>query len=105
MGKSRKSSAESGRLVWNHSTHVPGLIPVLRCLAEQPGIKTVTPGRLSRVRGRTTPLKIKVTVPINGGHKLQARVESSVQEVFVVTELNPDTLQTLLDRIVSGQIR
>lgn len=105
VGKSGKSSAKTGRLVWNHSTHLPGLIPILTHLAEQPGIKTVTPGRLSRVRGRTTPLKIKVTVPVSGGHKMQARAESSVQEVFVVTDLNPDTLQTLVDQILSGQIR
>lgn len=105
MGKSDKSSAKAGRLVWNHSTHVPGLIAILSHLADQPGIKTVTPGRLNRVRGRTTPLKIKVTVPITGGHKMQARAESSVQEVFVVTDLTPDTLQTLVDQILLGQIR
>lgn len=100
MGKSRKSSSQSGRLVWNHSTHLPGLIPVLSGLAEQAGIKTVTPGRLSRVRGRTTTLKIKVTVPISGGHKMQARAESSVQEVFVVTDLSAKALQTLVDQLL-----
>ena len=93
MSKTQKT----GRLVLNHSTHIPGLIPVLTRLAEQPGIKTVTPGRLARVKGRPTPLKIKVTVPITGGHKLQARSKGNVQEVFVITDLSAKALQQILN--------
>ena len=91
------SSQKSGRLVLNHSTHIPGLIPVLTRLAEQPGIQTVTPGRLARVKGRPIPLKIRVTVPITGGHKMQARSKGSVQEVFVITSLSAKELQKLVD--------
>jgi hypothetical protein len=87
-----------GRLVLTHSTHLPGLIPVLTRLAEQPGIKTVTPGRLARVKGRPTPLRIKVTVPTTGGYKLQARAKGNVQEVFVVTDLSAKALQALIDQ-------
>jgi hypothetical protein len=99
MAKVRKVQPKTGRLVWNHSTHLPGLIPILSRLAGQPGIKTVIPGRLARVRGRPSPLKIKVTVPISGGYKLQARAQSSVQEVFVTTDLNAEALQTTVDRL------
>ncbi len=95
MGKTQKT----GRLVLNHSTHIPGLIPVLTQLAEQPGIKTVTPGRLARVKGRPTPLKIKVSIPISGGHKLQARSKGNVQEVFVITDLSAKALQRVLDSL------
>ncbi|MCB0213009.1 MAG: hypothetical protein KDJ52_26940 [Anaerolineae bacterium] len=91
------SPQKSGRLVLNHSTHIPGLIPVLTRLAEQPGIQTVTPGRLARVKGRPIPLKIRVTVPITGGHKMQARSKGSVQEVFVITSLSAKELQKLVD--------
>ena len=101
MAKSRQSSSKSGRLVWNHSTHLPGLIPVLSRLAEEPSIKTVTPGRLNRVRGRTTPLDIKVTVPVTGGYKMRARVQSSVQEVFIVTDLSAKALQSLVDQLLA----
>jgi hypothetical protein len=97
MGKSQSPSTPSGRLVRNHSTHIPGLIPVLTRLAEQPEIKTVTPGRLARVKGRPTPLRIKVSVPITGGHKLQARSKGNVQEVFVITHLNAEDLQVMVD--------
>jgi len=95
-------SKDKGRLVLNHSTHISGLIPLLERLVEQPGIKTVTPGRLARVKGRPTPLKIRVTVPIIGGHKLQARSKGSVQEVFVVTDLPAKALQKLVNRLQAG---
>jgi hypothetical protein len=97
MGKPRSSSTQSGRLVRNHSTNIPGLIPVLTRLAEQPEIKTVTPGRLARAKGRPLPLRIKVSVPITGGHKLQARSKGNVQEVFVITDLSAQDLQVMVD--------
>ena len=87
---------KAGRLVLNHSTHIPGLLPVLEQLVQYPGIKTVTPGRLARVKGRPSSLTIRVTVPITGGFKLQARSKGNVQEVFVITDLNANALQQVL---------
>ena len=87
----------SGRLVLNHSTHIKGLIPVLERLALHPEIKSVTPGRLARVKGRPIPLRLRVTVPIRGGFKVQARSEGNVQEVFVLTTLSAAQLQTAID--------
>ncbi|MCF2972179.1 DUF2103 domain-containing protein [Synechococcus sp. Nb3U1] len=91
-------SEPSGRLVWNHSTHISGLIPVLEGLIQQAGIKTVTPGALSHSRGRIPQLQLRVSVPIRGGYKLVARKGTSVQEVFVVTELSQPELETVLLR-------
>lgn len=93
---------KTGRLVLNHSTHIAGLLPLLERLIEQPGIKTVTPGRLARVKARPTPLRLKVTVPITGGHKILARSKGNVQEVFVITELSADALQNLVDDLQPG---
>jgi hypothetical protein len=90
---------KEARLILNHSTHISGLLPVLARLAEQPGIKTITPGRLARVNGRPVPLTIRVTVPISGGHKLQARSKGNVQEVFVVTDLTAAELQQLVTAV------
>ncbi len=92
-------ATKKGRLVLNHSTHIFGLIPLLERLVELPGIKTVTPGRLARVKGRSTPLKIRVSVPISGGYKLQARSKGNVQEVFVVTDLSAEFLQQLVNSL------
>lgn len=99
MSKLSNHEHKPGRLVLNHSTHIPGLIPVLEQLAAEPGIKTITPGRIAQVRGRPRPLKMRVTVSITGGYKMQARAQGSVQEVFVVTDLSAETLQTVVDQL------
>ncbi len=89
-----------GRVVITHSTYVEGLIPRLRQLAEQAGIATVTPGVIRRVRGRSEQLKLRLSAPISGGFKLVARRGSSAQEVFVVTALNQQQVQQLLDGLL-----
>jgi hypothetical protein len=91
-----------GRLVVTHSTYLEGLIPVLKRLASIPGVVTVTPAVISRVRGRSPSLRLRVSTPISGGHKLLARRGASAQEVFVVTEWSRDQLQQELDRLLAG---
>jgi hypothetical protein len=86
-----------GRLVITHSTYLDGLIPVLRRLADQRAIATVTPAVISRVRGRAPELRLRVSTPITGGWKLLARRGSSAQEVFVVTALDQAALQDLIE--------
>ncbi|GEA26106.1 hypothetical protein MiAbW_00652 [Microcystis aeruginosa NIES-4325] len=83
----------NGRLVWNHSTHIPGLIAVLEKLITYQGITTVTPGVLSRSKGHCPRLQLRISVPIRGGFKLIARIGKSVQEVFVITDLNQEDLE------------
>jgi hypothetical protein len=90
-----------GRVVVTHSTYLEGLIPLLRRLADQPGIDTVTPAVISRVRGRAAGLRLRVSTPIIGGHKLVARRGTSAQEVFVVTPLSREQLQQQLDVLLS----
>jgi len=93
-------NSSDGRLVWNHSTHLPGLIPILERLVAYPGIQTVTPGEIARVRGHSPRLRIKVSVPIRGGYKLIARRGKTVQEVFVITERDKADLDRTLAEIV-----
>ena len=89
-----------GRLVITHSTYIEGLIPLLRRLVREQGIDTVTPAVIARVRGRSSGLRLRIQSPISGGWKLVARRGSSAQEVFVVTALDRDQLQGLLDQLV-----
>ena len=89
-----------GRLVWNHSTHIEGLIPVLKELCHYPGIKTITPGVIGKVRSRPSPLQLKISVAIRGGFKLTARKGTSVQEVFVVTDCDRSELKAALDAAI-----
>ncbi|MFM7313621.1 MAG: DUF2103 domain-containing protein [Cyanobium sp.] len=92
-----------GRLVITHSTYLEGLVAVLRQLAAQPGINTVTPAVINRVRGRCPGLRLRVSAPITGGHKLLARRGGSAQEVFVVTGLEREALQELVDRLLASR--
>ena len=87
-----------GRLVQNHSTHIEGLIKWLKRLAENEGIKTVTPASLSKAKGRGEKLVLKVTVETNEGFKLLARKGKLVQEVFIVTHLGKSEIKELIDK-------
>ncbi|MGB1622457.1 MAG: DUF2103 domain-containing protein [Synechococcus sp.] len=87
-----------GRVVITHSTYVDGLIPWLKSLAKESSIQTITPAVISRVRGRTPVLELRVSIPIRGGYKLVARKGSTAQEVFIITELEKGQLQTVLER-------
>ena len=85
-----------GRLVITHSTYVEGLIPWLKVLARDPEIQTITPGVIARVRGHSSGLQLRASIPVTGGFKVLARKGTSAQEVFVVTQLDRDEL---LERI------
>ena len=91
-----------GRLVVTHSTYLEGLIPLLKRLAALPGVDTVTPAVISRVRSRSPGLRLRISTPISGGHKLLARRGGSAQEVFVVTAWTRDQLQRELDQLLGG---
>ncbi|MDJ0511116.1 MAG: DUF2103 domain-containing protein [Crocosphaera sp.] len=92
---------DKGRLVWNHSTHVDGLIPILEKLITFTGIRTVTPGVISRSKGHCPQLKLRVSVPIRGGYKAIARQGKTVQEVFIVTDLSQKELESAIKQVLS----
>ncbi len=86
-----------GRVVLNHSTHIEGLIPILQRLASNINIKTVTPAIISRAKGRSSKLIIRVSVKTINGYKAIARKGKTAQEVFISTDLSKDELKKLLD--------
>lgn len=94
------TNRDKGRLVWNHSTHIPGLIPVLEALTAFAGIQTVTPAVIKSVRSHSPHLKLKVSVPIQGGFKLIARKGKTVQEVFVLTTLSQTELEAAIAHLL-----
>lgn len=87
------SKSTEGRLVWNHSTHIPGLIPILERLTKVDGIHTITPGVIGRAKGHAPRMQLRVSVPIRGGFKVIARQGKTVQEVFILTTQNQNELQ------------
>ena len=86
-----------GRLVLNHSTHIDGLIPILRKLALDISIKTITPAVISRVRGKSSKLIIRISVKTINGYKAIARKGQTAQEVFISTDLTKDELREMID--------
>ena len=86
-----------GRLVLNHSTNIKGLIPLLQKLALNINIKTITPGVISQVRGRTSKLIIRLSVKTINGYKAIARKGKTAQEVFISTDLTKDELKNIID--------
>ena len=86
-----------GRVVLNHSTNIEGLIPVLKKLALNQSIKIVTPAIISKARGRSSNLVIRVSVKTINGYKAIARKGKTAQEVFISTDLSKDELKKLLD--------
>ena len=90
-----------GRVVITHSTYIEGLIPVLKKLASHEKVKTVTPAIISKVRGRSSKLIIRVSVITTGGFKAIARKGQSAQEIFITTDMNVDELRYLLNRYCS----
>jgi hypothetical protein len=90
----------NGRLVLNHSTHIPGLIPILERLTRKSGIQTITPGVIGRVKSHSPQLKLRVSVPIRGGFKLLARQGKTVQEVFILATLSQEELETAIELLL-----
>ena len=86
-----------GRLVLNHSTNIEGLIPVLKKIALDINIKTITPAAISRVRGRSSKLIIRLSVKTINGYKAIARKGRTAQEVFISTNLSKDELKKIID--------
>ena len=86
-----------GRLVLNHSTNIEGLIPLLQKLALDMNIKTITPAVISRVKGRSPKLTIRLSVKTINGYKAIARKGKTAQEVFISTDLSKDELKQIID--------
>ena len=86
-----------GKLVLNHSTNIEGLIPILKKLALNINIKTVTPAVISRVRGRSSKLIIRLSVKTINGYKAIARKGKTAQEVFISTDLSKDELKKIIE--------
>ena len=96
------ATPKGGRLVWNHSTHLPGLIPILERLTQQTGIETITPAVIGQTKSNAPKLQIKVSVPIRGGFKLIARKSKIFQEVFIITGLSRSELELLIAEVLAA---
>ena len=102
FSQQNKQKSKLGRLVLNHSTNLEGLIPILQKLALNINIKTITPATISRVRGRSSKLIIRLSVKTINGYKAIARKGKTAQEVFISTYLTKDELKQIIDDYNKG---
>lgn len=87
-------------MVTTHSTFIEGLLPILKKLARNEGIKTVTPGIIKSVRGKREGLKISISCKLKGGFKLIVRRGKSSQEVFVITKMEETELKSKINEAI-----
>ena len=97
LGKIKKRCIKLGRLVLNHSSNIDGLVPILQKLATNINIKTITPAVISRVRGKSSKLIIRLSIKTINGYKAIARKGKTAQEVFISTDLSKDELKEIID--------
>ena len=87
-----------GRLVINHSTNIEGLIPILQKLARNTNIRTITPAVISRAKGKSSKLIMRLSVKTINGYKAIARKGKTAQEVFISTDLGKDELKKIIEK-------
>ena len=96
--------AENNRLKIEHSI-IDGVRGMLeRLLREHPDdvIRSVVPGRISKVRDARGTLKVHITVPVTNGWKAIALSAGARQELFISTTLSQVELMAALQRAASG---
>lgn len=92
--------AENNRLKIEHSI-IDGVREMLeRLLREYPDdvIRSVVPGRISKVRDARGTLKVHITVPVLNGWKAIALSAGARQELFISTTLSQEELLAALQR-------
>jgi hypothetical protein len=87
--KASEGDPAVGRLVWNHSTHVDGLMPLLlKLLRAEAGVTTAIPGRITAGLAHRAALELEEFAALGAplcGFSCVARVASSQQEVVLTT--------------------
>ena len=87
-----KLRASNNRLKIEHSI-VDGVRPVLERLLEQnPGIRSIVPGVIRRVRDARGPVAMHLTVPTTNGWKGIALAAGARQELFISTPMEKPAL-------------
>jgi len=92
--------AENNRLKIEHSI-IDGVREMLeRLLRAYPDdvIRSVVPGRISKVRDARGTLKVHITVPVMNGWKAIALSAGARQELFISTTLSQEELLAALRR-------
>lgn len=69
-----------------------------RLLEDNPGIRSVVPGRIAQVRDAKGKVSVRITVPTLNGFKAIALSDGARQELFISTSLSKEQLEASLLR-------
>jgi hypothetical protein len=96
-----KLRASQNKLKIEHSI-VDGVRPVLeRLIADNPGIRSVIPGVIRRVRDARGEVKVHTTVPTTNGWKAIALSAGARQELFISTAMGREELEAAIEKAVA----
>jgi hypothetical protein len=98
MGKRR------GKITYQHSTMIEGVERFLKRLENSSdNIKRITFGMIRRTASNQPSLKIKImNEVVVGGYRLTANKGKSIQDIFVITNLQSSDLQDILNDIAKS---
>ncbi|KAA0156430.1 hypothetical protein FNF27_00976 [Cafeteria roenbergensis] len=96
-GEKRRARA---RVTRNHSTICEGLPEVIEVLQRNERIKTIVPGRIFMAKSSREHFSLRVAAQTGQGWRLTARRGQTVQEVFVVTDMDEEQIQHAADDAV-----
>lgn len=88
------------KIVLTHSTYLPGLTKFLNLLAADPAVSKLIPARINTVSASADKFDFRLTTNTPTGVKALARLNRSVQEVFVITK-DRVAVQFATDKIIS----
>ena len=69
-------------------------------LAQNINIKTITHAAISKSRGRSSKLTIRLSVKTINGYKAIARKGKTAQEVFISTNLSKNELNKIIETYI-----
>lgn len=96
-----KLRAANNRLKVEHSI-IEGVRPVLERLLEQnPGIRSIVPGVIRRVRDAKGAVTMHLTVPTTNGWKGIALAAGSRQELFISTAMEKPELEAAMAKALT----
>ena len=86
LQRNARNASKNKKIVYTHSTYLPGLIKFLTHLSKLDVVKKIIPGRINTVSASKDRFDFRITTETTTGVKALARLNRSVQEVFVITD-------------------
>lgn len=87
---SKKGHRSGGKFSRSHTTVIPVAEPVVDTLAKLPGVSRISLGLIQNVPGGERRFKV---TPCQGGFKLVLRSSGSIQEIYVYTTQDEETIR------------